>query len=620
VAGIAAARTNNGIGVAGVAYDASLMNVKVLGDNGTGYYSSIAQGIIWATDNGANVINMSLGGGSGSATLQQAIDYAWGKGVVVVAAAGNSGTTSPSYPAYYNNVMAVAATNAGDQLYTFSNRGSWVDVAAPGSALSTYPNNRYATMSGTSMASPFVAGLAGLMSAVTADSNGNGRKNDEIRAAIENTTDSIGTAIAHGRINAYKAVTGSPASPPVPAPITGTVTGTVTSNNTGQPVVGATVTDGARTATTGASGVYTLGNVPPGSCTLTASATGYQAATKQVSVPAGGTVTANFVLLAGSANRPPVLSPIGNKTVNVGARLTFTVTASDPDGDGLTFTATGLPAGATFNGGAFSWVPGTAGTYNVRFTVADGKGGTDYEDIAITAVATPTATMWVDSITFAPGNGYLNFVVNVFGPQPVSGAQVTAKVQVGSYSVSTTKTTGTDGKVTFRVSPATAGTTYRVTITGLMRDGYTWNKAAGVTSASYTYSGGSPPAAPSPTPTPAPADEQIQTEAFNLINSARVAAGVAPLANDPKLVALAREHVLYMIQQGVLSHDGFYDRAARSGYSYVGENVAAGYRSAQSLVNAWLGSSGHRANIMNSAFKYAGLAHINGWACIIFGG
>jgi thermitase len=616
VAGIASAETNNAIGVAGVAYDASLMNVKVLGDNGSGYYSAIAQGIIWATDNGADVINMSLGGGSSSSTLQQAVDYAWSNGVVVVAAAGNNGRTSPSYPAYYNNVISVAATNSSDRLYSFSNYGSWVDVAAPGSALSTYPDNRYATMSGTSMASPFVAGLAGLVCSVTVDSNGDGKTNDEVRTSIENNTDSIGTSIAKGRINAYKAIA-SVSAPPA----TGTVTGTVLNSDTGQPIPGATVTDGTRSDITAASGGYALSDVPPGDYTLTASAGAYQTGTSHITIAAGETLTADFALNPNPVNHPPVLDPIGNKTVSAGTSLTFAVTAADPDGDTLTFIAAGLPAGSSFAAGTFSWTPTAAGPYSIQFEVADGQGGTDFEDITVTVVAAPADTMWVDSIAITPGGSYLYFDVKVVDPQPVAGARVTLKVQTGSYSVGTTKTTGPDGKVTFRLYPAVVGTTYAATVTGLVGDGYTWDSASGITSASYTLTAATPPPPTTTTaPPPSTTDEQIQTEAFNLINNARTSAGLEPLVNDPNLAALAREHVLYMIQQNQLSHDGFYDRASRSGYRSVGENVAMGYRNAQSLADGWLSSSGHKANIMNPAFRYSGLAYINGWACQIFGG
>src|SRR3989344_281966 len=189
VGGIAAAITDNGTGVAGLGYNSSLMNVKVLDDNGSGYYSWIANGIIWATDNGAKVINMSLGGSSGSSTLQSAVNYAVANGVVVVAAAGNSGNSSPTYPAYYPGVIAVAATDSADAKASWSSYGSWVDVAAPGvNIYSTFPNHPYKINkslnydygSGTSMATPHVAGLAGLVWAT-----GTCSTNSCVRAQIE---------------------------------------------------------------------------------------------------------------------------------------------------------------------------------------------------------------------------------------------------------------------------------------------------------------------------------------------------------------------------------------------------------------------------------------------------
>jgi uncharacterized protein YkwD len=336
---------------------------------------------------------------------------------------------------------------------------------------------------------------------------------------------------------------------------------------------------------------------------------------------AGETLTADFTLIPVTVNHAPVQSPIGNKTITAGNNLTFTVTATDQDEDPLTFTAVGLPAGATFAGGAFAWTPMAVGASTLRFQVTDGRGGTDAEDITITVVAAPASTIWVDSITFNPDGRYLYVDVRVVSPQPVDSARVSLKVQYGRYSVSNTKTTSPDGEVTFRLYPAVVGTTYVATVTRLVRDGYTWDTTGGVTSASYALTGETTPPPTTTTPPPSfPADEQIQTEALNLINNARTSAGLEPLVNDPNLEALAREHVLYMIQQGKLSHDGFYDRASRSGYRSVGENVAMGYRSAGLLVDGWLSSPGHKANIMNPAYRYSGLVYINGWACQIFGG
>jgi thermitase len=202
-AGIAAATTNNGIGIAGMAPNARILAVRVLDANGSGTLDDVANGIIYAADNGAQVISLSLGGSSGSTTLKNAVDYAWNKGAVVVAAAGNNNSSAPSYPAYYSNAIAVASTDSADRKSSFSNYGSWVDVAAPGSSIySTYINGSYATLSGTSMATPHVAGLAGLLAA-------QGRSNSQIRAAIQNTADPIsgtGTYWTYGRVNAYKAV------------------------------------------------------------------------------------------------------------------------------------------------------------------------------------------------------------------------------------------------------------------------------------------------------------------------------------------------------------------------------------------------------------------------------
>ncbi|MBI2869135.1 MAG: S8 family serine peptidase [Chloroflexi bacterium] len=294
VAGIAAAATGNGTGVASLGYDATLMNVKIINDKGAGYHSAIAQGIIWAADNGASVINLSMGGNAASTVLQEAVSYAWDKGVVIVAAAGNNGKTTPSYPAYYPEAIAVAATDGNDKLYSFSNRGDWVDVAAPGSAYSTVKGNGYGTMNGTSMASPYVAGLAGLLFTLAADENGDGKTNDEVRAAIEAGAEEVGTNdIGHGRINAYRSAQALKSA--VPAPAAGKVSGSV-KDAAGEAIAGATVSDGTRAATADDAGSYVLSGIPPGSYTLTAAASGYQAAARRLTFNPGQTLASNFIL------------------------------------------------------------------------------------------------------------------------------------------------------------------------------------------------------------------------------------------------------------------------------------------------------------------------------------
>ncbi len=215
VAGIAAV-TNNAIGVAGTCPNCRLYNVKVLNDTLDSSYTWVANGIIWATDNGAKVINMSFGNENGySKTVEDAVNYAWNRGVILTGAAHNANTSTPWYPAAYANVIAVGATDKTGIKADFSNYGpSWVDVAAPGKEIySTFPDHanvytngriKYGITSGTSMATPQVAGLAGLIW-----SAGLCNTNTCVRNRIETNTDTYGrsTLWRFGRINAYNALT-----------------------------------------------------------------------------------------------------------------------------------------------------------------------------------------------------------------------------------------------------------------------------------------------------------------------------------------------------------------------------------------------------------------------------
>jgi thermitase len=216
VSGIVAA-SHNSDGVAGTCPGCSILDGKVLNDSGIGSSSGVADAINWAAGNGAKVINMSLGVRA-SRTLETAVNNAWNKGIVLVAAAGNGGNTAKIYPGAYPNVIAVAATDNTDAKASFSTYGaSWVDVAAPGANVySTFPNhdfvlktqyNRslgYDVGNGTSMSSAIVAAVAAM-----AWSSHPGAPKESIRKAVESTADRIagtGTNWAHGRANADKAV------------------------------------------------------------------------------------------------------------------------------------------------------------------------------------------------------------------------------------------------------------------------------------------------------------------------------------------------------------------------------------------------------------------------------
>ncbi|MFQ3588252.1 MAG: S8 family peptidase [Fimbriimonadaceae bacterium] len=216
-AGIAAAVTNNGVGIAGTAPGAKILAVKALSDTGSGSTEWIANGIRWSADNGAHVISMSLGLQGTSLILEDAVQYAWNKGSLLVGAAGNNNSSTIFYPAGSSFVIAVGATDGDNNKASFSNFGSWVGVAAPGTSIySTYKSGGYTTMQGTSMACPFVAGQAALVWSKL----GSAATNVKVRDAIEKTaTPLAGGWVSFGLVDADAAVDYVDSAPePLPDP------------------------------------------------------------------------------------------------------------------------------------------------------------------------------------------------------------------------------------------------------------------------------------------------------------------------------------------------------------------------------------------------------------------
>jgi subtilisin family serine protease len=227
-AGILGAATNNGVGVAGACWKCTIMPVKVLDSSNRGTWAQISSGITYATDHGARIISMSIYGTTGSSTLQSAINYAESHGVLVVVAAGNDSTSTPSYPASYAGVLSVGGTDSSDKLYSWSDYGSWVQVAAPGCEQTTEKGGSYWNFCGTSTATPIVAGIAGVM--LSADPSATAA---QLMQALETTAVPVGANVHYGRVDAAAALsallngtvpapspspTTSPSSSPSPSP------------------------------------------------------------------------------------------------------------------------------------------------------------------------------------------------------------------------------------------------------------------------------------------------------------------------------------------------------------------------------------------------------------------
>ncbi|MGH8895146.1 MAG: S8 family serine peptidase, partial [Actinomycetes bacterium] len=244
VASVAAAATGNGVGMSGAGYDSTILAAKVADRTGRIFTDDLAAGIVWAVDSGADVINLSLGGPTSDRLERDAIAYAQRAGVLVVAAAGNSGTRSKQFPAAHPEVLAVGATSAnGSVRAPFSSYGPWVDVAAPGrNIVIAAPGGGYETADGTSFASPLVAGEVALLEAFRP-----GRSAADLANAVTRGANTAKLGFARGLVDFAASLDLLPPDtvPTVSSPADGsTSSGTTTvSVNSGAPRVRLTFAD-----------------------------------------------------------------------------------------------------------------------------------------------------------------------------------------------------------------------------------------------------------------------------------------------------------------------------------------------------------------------------------------
>lgn len=268
MAGLAAARTNNALGVVGACGSCSILPVRVADAGGTTTWSATAAGIVWAADHGARVISVSLVGPASSPLLESAVSYAQSKGALVVAAAGNDKLGYPEYPAALPGVISVEATDENDVPYSFSNHGSTVTLAAPGCANVVGPGDAYKLACGTSVSTPLVAGAAALLLSAQP-----GATAGDLAAALENGADHV-TDSKYGRLDVMGALGALGALPPkAVAPLL-----LAPPSVTGTPVLGATLTATLGTWSGGAAitYVYQWFRCTQGGCTAIAGATAPQ--------------------------------------------------------------------------------------------------------------------------------------------------------------------------------------------------------------------------------------------------------------------------------------------------------------------------------------------------------
>lgn len=438
VAGTIAATTNNGIGGAGIAYNARILPVRVLGKCG-GYQSDVVAGVRWAAGldvpdapanpNRAKVLNLSLGtSGLCSQAFQEAVDAALAAGSIVVASTGNDSVNAVSQPANCRGVIAVTAhTQRGDKA-SYANTGPGTALSAPGggkgvsglagegagvvstfdSGTTTPTGSAYASFQGTSAAAPHVSGVVALLASLqptfTADAI-QSILSSSARPFPANTACAGTTDCGAGLLDAQAAV----ARIDTPAPVvvtsinpegTAPTRSTIQLSATAWPGIGGnTALRYAWIQTAGPA--VTLSNSTSTNPTFVATDTGARYAFRITVTDGAGLSASNQATV--TTNTAPTLSPIEAKTVPAGGNLSFTAQARDPENQPVAFLAQGLPAGASLDpvSGAFSWSnAGPVGTYSFTLAASDGIFSTAPQTVTVTV--TPSsgggAIGWIDGL------------------------------------------------------------------------------------------------------------------------------------------------------------------------------------------------------------------------------
>jgi subtilisin family serine protease len=492
-AGIVAAK-DNGEGVVGVAPEAHLYAVKVLDSGGSGSVSNVIAGIEWSVTNDMQVLSMSFGGGD-SESMEAACDAAYTAGIVVVASAGNNGNPpgrgdNVGYPARYDSVIAVAATDSNDIRARWSSTGPDVELAAPGVGIySTYLDGGYATKSGTSMACPHVAGTAALVIYSSIADNG------AVRACLQETADDLG-AIGRDNLYGYGLVDADEAAMPTEPNI--------------PPVANA---GGSYTGTEDVAITFDgSGSYDPEGDSLTYAWDFGDGSTGTSENPthaytAGGTYTVSLVVNDGKedsetstataditeVNDPPVAEAGSDQNVVVDEELTFAGSGSyDIDGT-ITDYAWEFGDGTYGTGMTTTHTYGTAGEYTVKLTVTDDGGSTDTDTAIVTVTEEPANTLHIANIvmsldsktrgrnTFVWGVAAVTIVNN--SGIPVDGATVSGHWSDATSDSDSGVTDASSGEISLKsdsVKNPSSGTTFTFTVNGVTKDGWTYDSEANV--------------------------------------------------------------------------------------------------------------------------------------------